>query len=82
MTSDCKETWLCVFTEQIETAALIRANARRAGECPPPAPPNSKVAQLRDKKKKILSRTIAAMVDAEVMKQNIGGSFYVKYKAS
>ena len=58
-----------------------RSPSRRVS-APSSAELKGRPAFLRDKKKKILSRTIAAMVDAEVMKQNIGGSFYVKYKAS
>ena len=55
-----------------------RSPSRRVS-APSSAELNGRPAFLRDKKKKILSRTIAAMVDAEVMKQNSGGSFYVKY---
>ena len=58
-----------------------RSPSRRVS-APSSAELKGRPAFLRDKKKKILSRTIAAMVDAEVMKQNIGGSFYVKNKAS
>ena len=55
-----------------------RSPSRRVS-APSSAELNGRPAVLRDKKKKILNRTIAAMVDAEVMKKNIGGSFYVKY---